>query len=317
MTDDELHTIYPERIDFEKQLTGHVPLFVSELLTSNETKTVFISNVNASVELSLSTLMAKNILQRDLSSLTNNMCQILLGYAFKQKLLLYDKKFFVQKYDEVLDAWIYQPLSSLAEDATRKFFWKDMMAYIATNEVSLLTVMNDSKTTNDTRGRIFEGLVIQRCMAHGVKVTLPIVGLQQKKLSIDANAFDFHGSTLQHMECALVAKGVFVPINCNFPAVDMIWKSGKCVFGVQIHVSSDKFWELCNEVSWFDQYKVYLLYLSPNDNCAIRDKKYTYCKGQPKKRLPGIKKETISIGYITIHSVQCLQNLLISKTKTF
>ena len=151
------------------------------------------------------------------------------------------------------------------------------------NESKLLHVMCQSYTANDKRGIIFKSLVAQRCRLHGVCAT--IVDLQQQTVIIEVNAVEFQGLTLRHIDDSEIAEGVFIPTNGKFPVVDMVWKSGNCVYGVQVHISSDqidvaeKFWDLCNEASWFEKYEIYLLYLSPNDNCSIKVKNQTYCKG--------------------------------------
>jgi hypothetical protein len=315
MTIKELQKIYQNTSDFEEQLTGHVPLYVDILLKKSQSREQFISRVENQVEFSHGTLLNPNVHPQIISQLENSMCQILLGCTFKGQLLYYDKKHFVEKFDGTFQTWTYQPLTSLVEDATRVFFWDKLMTYIAKNEVSLLNVMNAPDTTNDTRGRIFEGIVVQRCRVQGVIVS-SIKGIQKKSITIRENVIDFKGSTLQEIENECFDTAVFVPKNCNFPAVDMVWKSEKCIYGVQIHVSSEHndvaatFWDMCDKVSWFDKYKVYLLYLSPNEKCAIQSKESSYCKndGSKKRRRTDAKKE-ISIGYITIKSVQCLKDL--------
>ena len=35
----------------------------------------------------------------------------------------------------------------------------------------------------------------------------------------------------------MVKDGMYIPRNCNFPAIDLIWKHGKSVCGVQVHTS--------------------------------------------------------------------------------
>ena len=55
-----------------------------------------------------------------------------------------------------------------------------------------------------------------------------------------------------------------------FPAIDLVWKSGNCVYVVQLHVSNhDDVVEaegLCRGARWFQQFaEIYLIYLSPED----------------------------------------------------
>ena len=63
--------------------------------------------------------------------------------------------------------------------------------------------------------------------------------------------------------------GMYVTQNFNFPEIDMIWKSGQTVFGVQVPISKyhnmlEKFTEVCDKVGWLTRKikKVYLLCIS-------------------------------------------------------
>jgi hypothetical protein len=68
--------------------------------------------------------------------------------------------------------------------------------------------------------------------------------------------------------------GMYVPRNSNFPAIDLIWKCGDSVCGVQVHVSKHhnvlkKFTEMCKKAGWLTKFKtIYLLYLSPEQSVA-------------------------------------------------
>ena len=68
--------------------------------------------------------------------------------------------------------------------------------------------------------------------------------------------------------------GMYVTQNLNFPEIDMIWKSGQTVFGVQVPISKyhnmlEKFTEVCDKVGWLTKLmKVYLLCLSPGQRIA-------------------------------------------------
>ena len=68
--------------------------------------------------------------------------------------------------------------------------------------------------------------------------------------------------------------GMYVTQNFNFPEIDMIWKSGQTVFGVQVPISKyhnmlEKFTEVCDKVGWLTKLmKVYLLCLSPEQRIA-------------------------------------------------
>jgi len=67
---------------------------------------------------------------------------------------------------------------------------------------------------------------------------------------------------------------MYVPRNSNFPAIDLNWKCGDSVCGVQVHVSNHhnvlkKFTEMCKKAGWLTKFKtIYLLYLSPERSVA-------------------------------------------------
>ena len=121
-------------------------------------------------------------------------------------------------------------------------------------------------------------------------------------IGVEAKAFRFQGMKLPVM----LEDGIYVPINCNFSAVDMIWKSKNQVFGVQVHINrghddvARKFSNLCEKANWFNKYEIYLLYLSPNDACSMKTKVSDY---------RGDSGNQILIQYITLSSVDCLESL--------
>ena len=304
ITDEEIELVFSAVIENEKQLTGNVPLYVHQLRYGGESR----ATLQAGVVSSLSKLR-RETLEVDRPTLKNSMCQILLGMKFAMPLSDYDRKYFVEECNVDKTEWSYRPLSPLVEDATRAFFFADLMNYIEKNESSMLQVLNEGRTTNDTKGRIFEGLVIQRCRAEGVKVIksaiLPSV------LTIQNIAHVIAGQVLPQT----ISDGIHIPINCNFPAVDMVWKVGKQVFGVQIHTSSDhrdvapKFLDMCSAAQWFsNKYMVYLVYLSPNKNCSMKSQTSefpTIIDSRSRSR----QENQILIRYITLSSVDCLKSL--------
>jgi hypothetical protein len=305
MTDEEIALVFSAVIDDEKQLTGNVPLYIHQLRSGEKSA----SQLQAGVVSSLSKLR-RETLEVDRSTLKNSMCQILLGMKFAMPLSDYDRKYFVEECNVDKTEWSYRPLSPLVEDTARDFFFADLMNYIEMNESSMLQVLNEGRTTNDTKGRIFEGLVIQRCRAEGVKVIKSAI-LPSSVLTIQNIAHVITGQNLPQT----ISDGIHIPINCNFPAVDMVWKVGKQVFGVQIHTSSDhrdvapKFLDMCSAAQWFsNKYMVYLVYLSPNKNCSMKSQTSefpTIIDSRSRSR----QENQILIRYITLSSVDCLKSL--------
>ena len=184
-----------------------------------------------------------------------------------------------------------------------EFFRSDMMHYIETNEGTLQTVYNMPQITWDIRGPIFEGLVTQRCLAMGVAVKL--TGILNEVIRIPQGQNYFSGNALPS---PFVKDGVHVPMMSNFPAVDMVWKSGSRLFGVQVYTSKihknnvfGKFLKMCHSAGWMDESQdVFLLYLCPFKECS-----FSFAPGNCNVETNG----GITIGCITKESLPCLNTL--------
>jgi hypothetical protein len=180
-------------------------------------------------------------------------------------------------------------------------------------------VFTRSDTTDDTRGRLFENIVIHRFIAHGVhNFPLSLLTSPTNNDSNDDTCSIGGGETVyvpskhqyfysQHLPSLRANNddGIYIPINCNFPAIDVVWKSGNYIFGVQIHTSSSHrdvasmFEKKCQNAGWFDHFSgnVFLIYLCPDVKSMIKKKQ--------KKTYSGL----VKIGYITIAEVECLKNM--------
>lgn len=182
----------------------------------------------------------------------------------------YDKKFMIRESaNEEGTEWRYRPLFPAVQAAYRTHLWKELMAYVEENEVSLLDVCRDPETTNDTRGRLFETIVIRRCQSRQGKIQ---VG--DNEVTIQQSATRFNGKLLPKLTKEGTRDGIFIPNDPNFPAIDLVWKCGGIVLGVQCHVNQHKdvaayFWGLCNKANWLKNFdEVHLLYLSPESAVA-------------------------------------------------
>jgi hypothetical protein len=82
--------------------------------------------------------------------------------------------------------------------------------------------------TNSACGQIFELLVISRC---SLNADVTWEGFLLKECD---RIETFCCNTLPEV---MVKDGMYVPRNCNFSAIDLIWKCGKKVCGVQVHTS--------------------------------------------------------------------------------
>ena len=138
-------------------------------------------------------------------------------------------------------------------------------------------------------------------MAMGVEVKL--TGMLNEVIRIPQGQNFFPGNSLPS---PFVADGVYVPTSPSFPAVDMVWKFGNQMFGVQVHTSKtqkdvlDNFMKMCQSAGWMSESQhVFLLYLCPFKDCTV-----LFAPND------GIEeKDGITIEYITRESLPCLDSL--------
>ena len=180
--------------------------------------------------------------------------------------------------DEVEQADKYEPLFPVVIIGYRRYFWKAIMASVNDDEKELLCVCANPKLTNDARGRIFELIVINRC---SLKADVTLKGLPSSKelpslkecnlIELFPSKGIFPSNVLPKI---MDEDGMYVPKNCNFPAIDLIWKCGKSVYGVQVHTSDHhnvlkKFTKMCNAAGWHKMFtKIFLIYLSPRQSVS-------------------------------------------------
>lgn len=175
----------------------------------------------------------------------------------------YDKKYSVLASGKLL------PLFPAVEIAYRDLFWNELMDYMEKEEANLLRTCRNSSVTNDVRGRLFELIVISRLVKKKVlsktKENAELVVLPQ---TVD-RGMRFGTQKLPSPD-EMDSNTLFIPKNPNFPAIDLILKEGKIVWGIQVHVADHenvlpKFREMCMEKGWFSHFDdVKLVYLSPS-----------------------------------------------------
>ena len=249
-------------VDNVVKYSGGVPLYAQLYLENPET---FQTEVNDSVLHSLDRLRPKNAFDLpDWKLVRASIFSSLL--ATKSSAKKYDKKFLVrEKQNTAQTLWRYYPLFPALLSAYREYLWDELMKYVESEEQRLLEVCRSADTSNDTRGRLFETMVIRRCQSSGIGIQ---VGDGQ--VVIGANSDRFEGRLLPRLTTTS-PDCIYIPYDPNFPAIDLIWKHGRSIFGVQVHVSThddvaSSFMGLCREAGWFENFDtVYLLYLSPED----------------------------------------------------
>jgi len=175
----------------------------------------------------------------------------------------YDRKYSIPS--EGKEPYHFMPLHPLVLVAYRTFFWKDIVAFVHKHEKVLLGVCaNPDLIHDDARRRIFELLVITCCSINADVSFERLLPLKKCNLieTFDSNK----------LPESMNMDGMYVPQNSIFPAIDLIWKCGKKVCGVLVHVSNHhnvlkKFTEMCTMAGWLAKFTtIYLLYLSPKQS---------------------------------------------------
>lgn len=260
----ELESLFDgEDLDIACSYTGGVPLYTATYVSDKEG---FQEYVNSTVSFSIEGLQKK---QFDWPTTRQSIISCLL--LLDTKTAKYDKKFLLQQKvrgGQVL--YRYHILFPAVSEAYKVLLWEQLLEFVEEKEAALLSVCEDSSTTNDTRGRLFEHMVIQRCNSCGVKIQVDDVQVNIESGRIKT----FSGKMLPRLTRRSL-NAVYVPIDPNFTAVDLVWKFDGIVIGVQCHVNThncvaSSFWGLCKQANWFKEFDhVQLIYLSPEEDVSI------------------------------------------------
>ena len=308
MTTTELHILFPEieENSWETILgfTGGVPMYVALFLgTCQSDDWQFQNEIYEAVTHSLIGLET-NSTPKVWNQILESVFRSFMGSGNSDE-LDYDKKFFIEsKRGHVC---YYKALMPSVLAACRHYLWKELMEYIADKEGNLVDVCEMLETTNDVRGRCFELMVVRRCMGQGVTFQ---VGREEVTVPVTREPLHFQGQVLPRS----LKDGVHVPVNSNFPAIDLVWKVGNRIFGVQVHVSShhdvaEKFTKMCQEAGWFETFQeVHLIYLSPDEQVLNL---VTTLVNPPKQRVrcTTSNESDLHRRAISKNSISCLENL--------
>jgi hypothetical protein len=298
----------PDQLDTIMEVTGGVPLQVQNLISFGCDVEVYFNYESLNISGSLIKLLNES--SKKISQVSDQITSSAVSCAMAwptAKTNYFDRKYSVyRKTDKGYDGG-YEPVYPLALVVYRNFFWDDIMKYVNDKEQDYLQICEDSRTTNDVRGRIFEWIVIIRYQstAAGVK----------NKLTIGGQSFDMPQSNLvrqfgsQKLPSELRQNGLYIPWNCNFPAIDFILKHDRIVWGVQVHVAAHlvelkKFQTMCEEARWHLQFdKIYLLYVSPEPSIM----KHVIKKQLPFKDHDGVVK--VEVRFASKDDLTCLESL--------
>jgi hypothetical protein len=155
--------------------------------------------------------------------------------------------------------------------AYRLMFWTELMEKVKEEEAVLLKVCSMDEVTNDVRGRLFELIVIVKCQAQTILCAADNgdgVGEDVLPMTLDTGVL-FQGQTLPSPS-NMDNNSLFIPVNSNFPAIALIWKAGKNVWGIQVHVANHDdclptFRDMCKESGWDETFdNIFMVYLSPD-----------------------------------------------------
>jgi hypothetical protein len=311
MTREEIKLIFrsdaPKNLALMEQWTGNIPLYVREFIGERNILQ-YIATQQANITLSVSSL--RNDPRIDRVALDNNTIRMLLKIELDEEAVWYDRKYFLKT-----GVCYYEALLPMAENVWRKLLWEQMLTYLRDEETKLVAVYNSARITADTRGRLFELIVIQRCMFNGInEFTMPPrsndVAVNGETIAIPAIPHIITGSTLPDLSIDS-PNGVYVPIFSNYPAIDMIWKMDNHIVAVQIHVNKNHkpvysmFLEMCEAAGWIDlDFNICLLYLCPNESCMVTFRN---------KIIKG-KHENINVSYLDARAVSCLDTLQLNFT---
>ena len=311
MTTTELHILFPEieENSWETILgfTGGVPMYVALFLgTCQSDDWQFQNEIYEAVTHSLIGLET-NSTPKVWNQILESVFRSFMGSGSSFR-LRYDKKFFIES--QRGHVCYYKALMPSVLAACRHYLWKELMEYIADKEGNLVDVCEMLETTNDVRGRCFELMVVRRCVSQGVTFQ---VGREEVTVPVTREPLHFQGQVLPRS----LKDGVHVPVNSNFPAIDLVWKVGNRIFGVQVHVSShhdvaEKFTKMCQEAGWFETFQeVHLIYLSPDEQVLNL---VTTLVNPPKQRVCCTTSNESEMSYlhrrsISKNSISCLENL--------
>jgi hypothetical protein len=110
--------------------------------------------------------------------------------------------------------------------------------------------------------------------------------------------------------------GLLVPCDTNFKAIDMVWKIGTRVIGVQVHISTHEdtvtaFEGLCRQANWHKRFNtIEMWFLCPNEEAKRLVAQFAgthRCRTTRSNSNEALW--TINVSAKTIADISCLSNL--------
>jgi hypothetical protein len=181
------------------------------------------------------------------------------------------------------------------------------MKFVHENEQSLLAVCANQSVDQGSRGRHFELIVIQRCQRGPFTIS-------GEAATISHNLRRIEGKVLPDDYGPNNNDGLLVPRDPNFKTIDMVWKIGTRVIGVQVHISTHKdtvtaFEGLCKQAGWHKRFvTIEMWFLGPTEEAKSLMAGFV---GTHRCRTTRNSNEewTIKVSAKTIGNISCLSNL--------
>lgn len=261
LNEEEISTMYATRFANMKELekTGFIPLQVARFVELGEDYEVEERDSITESVMKLSEQLRKSPERWD--DFKRGVVLTLL--KAETTAIVFDRKYFID--NRTSRGHKYEPLYPFVEEVYMSFFWDQIMRYVRENEGSLLAVCGNP-SDQGSRGRHFELIVVQRCQR--AQFTIP--GDQDGEyVTIPHDFRRFPGKLLPDDYSPHANDGVIVPNDPSFKAIDMVWKIGKRVIGVQVHISAHKdtvtaFEGLCRAAGWHTSFEtIEMWYLGP------------------------------------------------------
>jgi len=287
-----------------KDLTGLCPLQVSEYLDKGPN--CYVEDSIEDVHIEIAKLWRETKEVEDQKAIAANAISCLLSIPVNVRGRMYDKK-----YSVVSDGYL-RPLFPVVLHAYRSFFWEKLMDYVDKQESELLATCANPSMTNDTRGRLFELIVISRFQKKQIVAEKPSEVVLPGTVD---TGYVFETQQLPH-PLQMGKNSLFVPRNSNFPAIDLILKEDKSVWAIQVHVSDHpdvlpKFKSMCENQGWFESFdNIFLVYLSPSPDVTARLSCLPANPSRRKRqRLAKETKPEIQVSALSVSYFECLKDL--------
>jgi len=226
----EISILYPsyekystEIKDRLKATTGGVPLQVCNMVSAKTSSGETLNFEKYEEETIGSVWYAPNGLKKadfNSSVVSTEACRLVLSLSATQA-NVYDRRYSFYEDGRI------KPVFPFVLYAYQIYFWEDLMEHVENSVSEILVVCNNPTVTDNVKGRLFELLVVRRCHGRSLRLSNQndayIANLQFPGLESCNLVTEFVTPDLAILPF-LSADGLYVPMDPDFPAVDLIWK---------------------------------------------------------------------------------------------